>query len=316
MTALASSSPERCRTAQWRVQEYSCGFERPHGGGWSDVRGRVVGPDDGAVTIVLGGISADRRLIEDEDGPGWWPGVAEVGGALDPTRRRLVSMDFLDDAAEPFPTVDDQAAAVLMLADTPGIERFALVGASYGGSVGLSLAAMAPERVSRLDLLCASAGVHPMTQGLRAIQREILKLAIEAGQGARGVDIARRLAMTTYRTPEEFARRFGQEGEPGGVEAYLSARGADYARTVTPERFLSRLASMEAANPDLSAINCPVNLLAFTSDRLVPLEEVEATRAALTGCDSRLVVHDSPYGHDAFLKEAARVNAFLEGRHD
>jgi homoserine O-acetyltransferase len=225
-------------------------------------------------------------------------------------------MDFLDDAAEPFPTVDDQAAAVLMLADTAGIERFALVGASYGGSVGLSLAAMAPERVSRLDLLCASAGVHPMTQGLRAIQREILKLAIEAGQGARGVDIARRLAMTTYRTPEEFARRFGPEGEPGGVEAYLSARGADYARAVTPERFLSRLASMEAANPDLSAITCPVNLLAFTSDRLVPLEEVEATRAALTGCDSRLVVHDSPYGHDAFLKEAARVNAFLEGRHD
>ena len=316
MTATASSTAERCRTAQWRVQEFSCGFERPHGGGWSDVRGRVVGPDDGAVTIVLGGISADRRLVEDEDGPGWWSGVAEPGGALDPTRRRLVSMDYLDDAAEPFPTVDDQAAAVLMLADTAGIDCFALVGASYGGSVGLSLAAMAPDRVSRLDLLCASAGVHPMTQGLRAIQREILKLALDAGQGARGVDIARRLAMTTYRTPEEFARRFGPDGEPGGVEAYLAARGADYARTVTAERFLSRLASMEAAAPDLSRITCPVNLLAFTSDALVPLDEIEATRKALTACDTRLTVHDTPFGHDGFLKETALVNAFLEGRHD
>ncbi len=229
MTALASSSPERCRTAQWRVQEYSCGFERPHGGGWSDVRGRVVGPDDGAVTIVLGGISADRRLIEDEDGPGWWPGVAEVGGALDPTRRRLVSMDFLDDAAEPFPTVDDQAAAVLMLADTAGIERFALVGASYGGSVGLSLAAMAPERVSRLDLLCASAGVHPMTQGLRAIQREILKLAIEAGQArARGYRSPPRhddLSPRPKNSPGVSARRANRAGwKP------ISPRGAPIMR--------------------------------------------------------------------------------------
>ena len=189
MTALASDTG-RCRPSHWRVQEYSCGFERPNGGGWSDVRGRVVGPDDGAATLVLGGISADRRLVADEDGPGWWPGVAGADGALDPSRRRLVSMDFLDDAAEPFPTVEDQAAAVLMLADAAGIERFTLVGASYGGTVGLTLATLAPDRVTRLDLLCASAGVHPMTQGLRSIQREILKLAIDAGQGARGVDLA------------------------------------------------------------------------------------------------------------------------------
>ena len=41
-----------------------------------------------------------------------------------------------------------------------------------------------------------------------------------------------------------------------------------------------------------------------------------ATQAGLTGCEARLVVHDSVYGHDAFLKEATLVNAFLEGRHD
>ncbi len=315
MTALASDTG-RCRPSHWRVQEYSCGFERPNGGGWSDVHGRVVGPEDGAATLVLGGISADRRLVADEDGPGWWPGVAGADGALDPSRRRLVSMDFLDDAAEPFPTVEDQAAAVLMLADAAGIERFTLVGASYGGTVGLTLATLAPDRVTRLDLLCASAGVHPMTQGLRSIQREILKLAIDAGQGARGVDLARRLAMTTYRTADEFAERFGPDGEPGGIEAYLAARGAEYAGAVTPERFLSRLASMEAAAPDLSKIRCPVRLLAFASDTLTPLAQIQTTRDALTGCEAQLVVRDSLYGHDGFLKETALVNAFLEGRDD
>lgn len=306
--ALTASRP-----ADWRVQDLSCGFERPDSGGWAEVTGRLVGPDDGAPTIVLGGISADRRLVADESGPGWWPGVAEPGGALDPRHRRLLSLDFLDDAVAPFPTVEDQAAAVLMLADAAGFDRFALVGASYGGTVGLSVAAAAPDRVTRLDLLCASAGVHPMAQAWRSIQREILALALDAGQGARGVDIARRLAMTTYRTPEEFEDRFGPDGEPGGVEGYLAARGGAYAQTVSPQRYLSRLASMQAAEPDLSRIAAPVALLAIRSDRLVPLSEVRATAAALTGVRARIVEIDSLYGHDGFLKEPEQINAFLGG---
>jgi len=302
-----------CSEQGWRVQEYSCGFERPDGGGWCDVRGRLVGPDDGPATIVLGGISADRRLVDDETGPGWWPGVAAPGGALDPRYRRLLSMDFLDDAAEPFPTVEDQAAAVLMLADSAGLDQFALVGASYGGTVALTVAADAPERVSRVDLLCASAGVHPMAQAWRSIQRDILEMALDAGLGARGVDIARRLAMTTYRTPEEFAQRFGPGGEAGGVEAYLAARGARYAQDVPPERYLSRLASMDAASPDLSRVKAPVRLLAYRSDRLVPLQEVQATQAGLAHVNCQLEVHDSLYGHDAFLKDPVVINAFLGG---
>ena len=222
-------------------------------------------------------------------------------------------MDFLDDAAEPFPTVEDQAAAVLMLADSAGLDQFALVGASYGGTVALTVAADAPERVTRLDLLCASAGVHPMAQAWRSIQREILELALDAGLGARGVDIARRLAMTTYRTPEEFAERFGPEGEAGGVEAYLAARGARYAQDVPPERYLSRLASMNAAAPDLSRVQAPVRLLAYRSDRLVPLQEVQATQAELAHVNCQLEVHDSLYGHDAFLKDPGVINAFLGG---
>jgi len=316
MSPAKSVVLERYSDSPWRVQEYRCGFERPDGGGWADVKGRLVGPEDGGVAFVLGGVSADRRVVADEAGPGWWPGVAGPGGALDPRYRRLISMDFLDDAAEPFPTVEDQAAAVLTLADNVGIDRFALVGASYGGTVALTVAARAPDRVNRLDLLCATAAVHPMTQGLRAIQRDILELALEARQGPRGVDLARRLAMITYRTAEEFSARFGPEGEQGGVEAYLAARGADYARTVTPERYLSHLASMDAVVPDLLRITAPVRLLAFRSDRLSPLSEIYATCAALTSASSHVVERDSLYGHDGFLKEPEIVNAFLEGRDD
>ncbi|MEQ8403833.1 MAG: homoserine O-succinyltransferase [Oceanicaulis sp.] len=297
------------------VSELVCGFTRPgEAGGWLEACGRLTGPEDGPATVVLGGVSAGRRLVQDGEGPGWWPGVAGSGGALDPARRRLLSLDFVD-AAEPFPALADQAEAVIALADAAGLDRFAVVGASYGGVIALEIAARHPDRVRRLDILCAAARPNPMATAWRAIQRETVKLAIDAGDPARGVDLARRLAMTTYRTHDEFAQRF-TDPDPGsrdaaGVEAYLAARGADYASKTDPERFLALSASMDSADVAVERITAPARFLAVASDRLVPPGDIEATAARM----DRAQVHtiDSLYGHDAFLKEAAAVNAFLGG---
>ncbi|MGJ3231839.1 MAG: homoserine O-succinyltransferase MetX [Oceanicaulis sp.] len=295
------------------VRDYICGFTRP-GGGWLEACGRLTGPEDGPATVVLGGVSAGRRLVEDADGPGWWPGVAAAGGALDPARRRLLSLDFID-AADPFPSLADQAEAVLALAEAAGLERFAIVGASYGGVIALEIAARAPERVRRLDVLCAAAKPNPMATAWRSIQREMVTLAMAAGDPARGVDLARRLAMTTYRTHEEFAQRFADPAPGGrdaaGVEAYLAARGADYAAKTDPQRFLALSASMDSADVAVERITAPARFLAVSSDRLVPPADIEATAARMAA--ARVKVIDSLYGHDAFLKETAQVNAFLEG---
>jgi len=223
-------------------------------------------------------------------------------------------MDFLGGEADGPARLEDQARAALALADAAGIEQFAIIGSSFGGTVALEIAARAPDRVIRLDLLCAAAGVHPMAHAWRSIQREILELALDAGLGARGVDIARRLAMTTYRTPEEFAQRFGPGGEDGGVERYLQARGGAYGRTVAPERYLSRLEAMQSPALGLERITAPVRLLAIRSDRLVPPAQIHDTAAALSGTRAEVIEIDSLYGHDGFLKEAGQVNAFLEGR--
>ncbi|MFP4518101.1 MAG: homoserine O-succinyltransferase [Oceanicaulis sp.] len=311
MSAALNLDPALCAP----VSELVCGFTRPAPAtGWLEACGRVIGPEDGPATVVLGGVSAGRRLIEDSDGPGWWPGVATHGGALDPARRRLLSLDFVD-AAAPFPTLADQAEAVLALADAAGIERFALVGASYGGVIALELAARAPERVRKLDILCAAARPNPMATAWRSIQRETVKLAVEAGDPARGIDLARRLAMTTYRTHEEFAQRFSRP-QPGqrdatGVEAYLAARGAAYADATSPDRFLALSASMDSADVAVERITAPARFLAVASDRLVPPADIEATAARMARAQVETI--ESLYGHDAFLKETARVNAFLGG---
>ena len=313
--SVALKRPEAEAGGRWPVRDLVCGFERP-GGGWLEARGRLSGPDQGPASIVLGGVSAGRGLCPDESCEGWWPGVAGPGGALDPRRRRLLSVEFLGEEAGPYPTLADQAAAALALADAAGLDRFSLVGASYGGVIALEIAATAPERVRKLDILCAAARPNPMTTAWRSIQRETVSLALEAGLGARGVDLARRLAMTTYRTAEEFDGRF-TGAAPGsrdadGVEAYLEARGAAYAANTSPERFLALSRSMDSADVAVERITAPTRFLAFTSDQLVRVGNIETTAQRMTHASVRTV--DTLYGHDGFLKETDAVNAFLSGR--
>ena len=311
--ALNLADPEPA--CPWPVRELICGFDRP-GGGWLEARGRLVGAADGPATIVLGGISAGRRICGDESGTGWWPGVAGSGGALDPARRRLLSVDFLGEEAGPYPTIADQAEAVLALAEAAALDRFRLAGASYGGVIALEIAVRAPDRVRKLDILCAAARPNPMTTAWRAIQRETVRLALEAGCGERGVDLARRLAMTTYRTAEEFTARF-TDPAPGdrdaeGVEAYLAARGAAYAAATSPERFLALSRSMDCADVAVERITAPVRFAAFDTDQLVRVADIKASARRIA--TASVTVIKTLYGHDGFLKETGAVNAFLAGR--
>lgn len=310
MAAAALAERDLARSAPDTLVELSASVRLP-GGRRVTALGRMTG--QGEPVLALGGISSCRRLTDAPEGAGWWRGVASPGGALDPARHTLVSMDFLGEEAAPFPTIEDQARAALALADAAGVARFAACGASYGGQVALALASLAPERVSRLALIAASHRCDPKTQALRSIQRDMVRFAIARGDGRGGLDLARRLAMTTYRTREELRERFA-EPEPGsrdcaGVEAYLAARGNAYAATTSPERFLALSRSMDAVEIDVDAIRAPAHVLAIEEDDLVPLGDVRATAEAI-GAQLRTV--SSLYGHDAFLKAHDAVNAFLK----
>lgn len=285
-------------------------------GAFVTARGRVYGPAGAPAIIVLGGISAHRFLLGDHaERDSWWPGIAGPGLALDPLRRQLLAFDFLAEEVCPFPRVEDQAEALLALADAAGFDSFQIVGASYGGTIALALAALAPERVTGLHVLCAADRPHPMTSALRAIQRDMVEFGLARGDGAGGVDLARRLAMTTYRTAGEFKARFDdpQPGTPdaAGVEAYLAARGADYAAHTRPQRFLALSRSMDAVRIDPASIAAPLRLFAVEEDRLAPAEDVAALAAAVPGAGLARI--SSLYGHDGFLKEHEAVSRFLEG---
>src|SRR3546814_9638523 len=82
--------------------------------------------------------------------------------------------------------------------------------------VALSLGQHFPARVKRIVVISAGASAHPAATALRELQRRVVALGIAEGAAAEALSIARGMAMLSYRTSEEFERRFA--GGLGGEE--------------------------------------------------------------------------------------------------
>ena len=303
-------------TSPGRSARVRVALDADHGGAAEvEVGYEVHGPPHAPVTLVLGGISADRHLAPTalRPEPGWWPGVVGRGAALDPGAQRLVGVDWIAPDLGRTVGTHDQARALTAVLDDLGVRRAAVVGASYGGMVGLALAERFPERVRALLVICAAHRTHPLATALRVIQRRTVRLGAEAGSTDAGLALGRALAMTTYRSAVEFDARFDWRpsraaGAPRfPVEDYLDARGAAFAARFDPERFrrLSESIDLHAVEPERIAV--PTTLVSFDTDALVPpwLADELAERAPGV---RRHVTVGSVYGHDAFLKEAAPVS--------
>lgn len=278
----------------------------------TEVVGRLHGPDLGPLVVVAGGISSGRFAAR------WWSWAVRPGGPVDLNRIRVLAFDLLPGKDEPGVTVTtgDQARLLALLLDgigEPCIDAF--VGASYGGCVGLALAADHPLRVGELVVVSAAHRTHPAATAWRGVQRRLLAFARDCGREAEGVALARELAMTTYRTPEEFGLRFASTpptaaGDPYPVCDYLIARGADYPDVTGTDRWISLSDSLDRHRVEPEAIRCPLTVIGFTSDRLIPIEDSRelADRAPNL---RRLIEAPSVFGHDAFLKERELVGHAL-----
>jgi homoserine O-acetyltransferase len=263
---------------------------------------------------ALGGISAHRRVGGVD---GWWGELVGPGKAIDPEQVSLVGIDWLEGGIDEVATAFDQADHLARELDAQGIERLDLLfGSSFGGNVALCFASRYPERVSRLIIIGAAHRTHPMATALRSLQRRVVFLGLETGRGREALEIARGIAMTTYRTAQEFAGRFGTRPDLTGrfpVEAYLEHKGAQYARDNRPERFLALSLALDLHAVDPATITTPALLIAFNGDAIAPPWQMAELRDQLAG-PAELVVLDSIYGHDAFLKESEAYSALLRSQ--
>jgi homoserine O-acetyltransferase len=330
VTSLHGTSPVTSLPIHEGILELAGSRRLHHHGELADVRvaWRMTGPEGAPVVCALGGISAHRRVCLTADPrAGWWGDIAGPGKPLDSNHWRILSFDFLGGSGETtgpaagstdFPSIStyDQASLLEQLLDALGIDALrAIAGGSYGGMVGLAFAERYPDRIAKLLVIGASDRAHPMSSAWRSTQRRMVRFAIEAGRPALGLELARALAMTTYRSAEEFAARFDGPAEliagrfEFPVEQYLAARGRDYAAQHCPESFLCLSESIDLHRVDVARIFVPTTVVGIREDRLVLLGDIRAMVARLQ--QGRLHEISSVFGHDAFLKETDQLRSIF-----
>lgn len=292
---------------------------------------RLEGAADAPVVLVLGGISAGRQVVANNEvaaAQGWWKEVMGPGRALDTRQYRVLGIDFLGGSGlstgpKPgqcdFPSISayDQVEVLRqLLAHLQIATLHAVIGASYGGMVALAIGERAPQLAQRLIVISAAHRTHPMSTAWRSVQRNIVRYAAARGEGAEGLRLARALAMATYRSPAEFVQRFSAEPERTAegfrfpVEQYLFSRGDAYAASYVPESFVCLSESIDLHRVTPTAISLPTTLVAIREDQLVPLSDMQELNAELAG-PHELIELSSLYGHDAFLKETEALRSIF-----
>jgi len=329
--------------------------------------GRPAAGGDNTVLLLTGlSPSAHAASSEADPAPGWWEAMVGPGRPLDTRRWHVVCVNHLGSCfgstgpASPNPStgrpyrldfpelrVEDLARAAREALRALGLRPRVVLGASLGGMAALAYALQFPEELEGLGLISAAARATPFAIALRSLQRELVRAdpawrggAYPLGrQPVTGLRLARKLGLISYRSAEEWQRRFGRERlphppqEPFGpqfqVEAYMERNARRFAKAFDANcyLYLSRAmdlfdaaehgeGSVEQALARVRARRCLV--AGVRTDFLFPLHQQEELAEGLRegGTPVRFAALDSVQGHDAFLVDEARfgplLRAFLE----
>ncbi|MFI8456137.1 alpha/beta fold hydrolase [Kitasatospora sp. NPDC085464] len=203
----------------------------------------------GPAVVLLHSSVCDRRMWDAQ-----WQPLLDAG-------YRVVRADFHGFGESPLSEVPySDSRDVLALLDHLGIESAALVGASHGGRIALTVAALRPQAVTALALLAAGMPGHEPSETLRAFGDREEEL-IEAGD----IDGAVALNVDTWLGPEataevrEDVRRMQRHAFDVQMEA-----------TVGPDK----------EEVDLSSVTAPALAVGGAHD-LPDFREIAATLAAV-----------------------------------
>ena len=326
----------------------------------------TLAPDRGNALLVLHGLSGDSHLAgpagPGHPAPGWWTSIVGPGRPIDTDRWFAVVPNMLGGCqgstgpsspapdgrewAERFPdiTIRDQAAALAGFADVIGLDTFAaVIGVSMGGMHALEFALQVPARVGRLAVIAAPPTSTADQIAMNAIQRDAILAdprfrsgqyydAADGDGPHRGLALARRLGMTTYRSPELFEERFGRSIDTGGttgspdarfaIESYLDSQSRRFTHRFDANTYLALTRAKNSHDIGrgrgsitraLALLTMPTLVIGISSDRLFPVAGQAVIAAGAPGSidGGRPSVIESRHGHDAFLIEAHQVGEHL-----
>lgn len=327
--------------------------------------GPVTSLDLGPMTLESGGRLERVRAAYRHDGPSpaqapqvlvihaltgsadaagdWWAPVIGPGAALDTSSAGVLCVNLLggcygttgptsiDDASgrrfgSSFPaiTTRDQAALLWRVTDRLAIPGFDLVvGGSLGGMVALEVALQRPAAVRVVAPIAA-----PAATGALALAWDHLQLELVDRLGDDGLELARALALTTYRSEADFDGRFGRAvgtDERFAIASYLGHQGRKLRDRFDVDTYRTLVRAMDAhdigrdrggeaaALASLARAGTRLHGVGIEGDILYGPGQVRAlvATAQRVGVTVRYEEIRSSKGHDAFLVEWDQLDPIL-----
>jgi len=273
----------------------------------------------------------DTRLYVDERGQGapllvlhGGPGLDHhmFGDYLDPLAERL-RLIFVDQRSQgrsdrtPAETwsIGQMAADVSALAEALGLERFSVLGHSYGAFVALQHAVDFPGEARRTIVSCgipSARYLEHVDAHLAAFEPEALRAQVKSSWERESS--AQTEAEVASLLHDQMPFHFADPLDPRMIDYERRTAGGIYAPDVLRHFAQQEYGAIEVEER-LGRVTQPVLVLAGGHDRVCSRPAAEAMLAGLA--DGRLVVFDHS-GHMTFVEETERylevVAAFLEGR--
>ena len=269
----------------------------------------------------------------------WWNGLMCNGCALDTSEFAFVCVNYLGSSYGstsasklkkrrakggrtelPIVTLRDIAKTNFLLLEHMGIKKVhALVGGSVGGMLALQFAADYPD-VAEHCVSIAATPLSAMGLALNHLQRQAIK--------QNDLEMARKIAVVSYKSPRQFGERFGRNPNRNGenphenhadrfdVGGYLDHQGdlfRDRFEIESYELITKAMDLFDLADAEVSRIKAKVSLVGISSDWLFPANDVRELTQRLIhqGVNAGYYEIDSEDGHDAFLSDTAETSRVL-----
>jgi len=283
----------------------------------------------------------------------WWEPMLGPGKAFDTDRDFIVCSNILGSCygttgpislnpetekpyAASFPTITvrDMVNLQAALVEALGIETLQLVvGGSLGGMQVLEWAMLYADRIKAIAPMAVSGRHSAWCIGLSEAQRQAIYADPNWQDGnydpqhppARGLAVARMMAMSTYRSWTSFTDRFGRQTSeeeresPFAIASYLRYQGQKLVERFDANTYIALTHAMDSHDVGrdrpggyeavLHSIRKPALIVAIDSDILYPPTEQQELATLMP--NAQLVWLRSHHGHDAFLINMDELNQLV-----
>jgi len=295
-------------------------------------------------------LQAYNEMFKDKEG--WWAPLIGPGKAFDTNKYFVICSNILGSCygttgpvsldektnsiyGTDFPkvTVRDMIKVQKALIDKLGISKIQLTaGGSLGGMQVLEWAIMYPDLFERIMPIATSAGHSAWAIGLNEASRNAIKNDPEWNNGnyknqpEKGIGLARKIAMISYRSFDSFNEKFGRELRSINktekifeIESYLNYQGKKLTKRFDANTYLYLSEAMDSHDVGkdrggiktaLSMIKAKTKCIGINSDILYPAAEQKEIMNQIP--NSEYAEINSMHGHDSFLIEFDQLDKIIK----